>query len=130
MRTEGRHLLVEYHGCPSARLNDVGAVESILNDAAVAAGATVVQSAFHPFRPQGVSGVVILAESHLSVHTWPEAGYAAVDLYTCGAVDAEAAHVWMARALGARRSDLVWVDRGHLGAARSIAVRGDGGADP
>ncbi|MCA9543292.1 MAG: adenosylmethionine decarboxylase [Myxococcales bacterium] len=112
MDTQGTHLLAEYHGCPADALDDVKRVESILNDAAVAAGATVMQSAFHRFRPHGVSGVVILAESHLSVHTWPERGYAAVDLYTCGTVDAQAAHAWLARELRAERADLLWVERG------------------
>ena len=114
MDTHGKHLLAEYHGCPAEALDDVKRVETVLNEAAVAAGATVVQSAFHRFRPHGVSGVVILAESHLSVHTWPEAGYAAVDLYTCGAVDAQAAHALLARELRAARSDLMVVERGLL----------------
>ena len=56
----------------------------MMNAAATAARATIMESAFHRFEPQGVSGTVILAESHLSIHTWPEKGYAAMDFYTCG----------------------------------------------
>ncbi len=65
-------------------LSDIGAIESLMVAAAKKARATVMQSAFHRFEPQGVSGTVILAESHLSIHTWPEKGYAAMDFYTCG----------------------------------------------
>ncbi len=65
-------------------LSDVDGIHSMMIEAAKAANATVMQSAFHRFEPQGVSGTVILAESHLSIHTWPEKGYAAMDFYTCG----------------------------------------------
>ena len=65
-------------------LSDVDGIHSMMIRAAKAANATVMESAFHRFEPQGVSGTVILAESHLSIHTWPEKGYAAMDFYTCG----------------------------------------------
>jgi S-adenosylmethionine decarboxylase len=65
-------------------LSDVDGIQTMMIAAAKAARATVMQSAFHRFEPQGVSGTVILAESHLSIHTWPEKGYAAMDFYTCG----------------------------------------------
>jgi S-adenosylmethionine decarboxylase len=80
----GRHVLAEFFGCNSNILNNVTLIEQILKDAARACGATIVQSCFHLFNPYGVSGVVIIAESHLTVHTWPEAGYAALDFFTCG----------------------------------------------
>lgn len=80
----GLHLLLELYDCPAERLNDPAAVESAVRGAAADAGATIVQSAFHHFSPQGVSGVLIIAESHITMHTWPEKGYAAVDLFTCG----------------------------------------------
>ena len=73
-------------------------------DAANAAKATIMESAFHRFQPQGVSGTVILAESHLSIHTWPEKGYAAMDFYTCGDhTDPWQACEHAARVLGAKR---------------------------
>ncbi|HEY6450350.1 MAG TPA: adenosylmethionine decarboxylase, partial [Candidatus Cybelea sp.] len=65
-------------------LSDITGIAAMMNAAAKAAGATIMESAFHRFEPQGVSGTVILAESHLSIHTWPEMGYAAMDFYTCG----------------------------------------------
>lgn len=84
MNSLGRHILVELNGCSAETLNDVSAVEKGMIEAAENAGATVVQSTFHHFSPYGVSGVVVIQESHLAIHTWPEYGYAAVDLFTCG----------------------------------------------
>ncbi len=86
MKTEmlGRHILVEYYNCNSDILKDHKKIEELLNEAAVLSGATVVTSTFHHFNPWGVSGAVIISESHLTIHTWPEFGYAAVDLFTCG----------------------------------------------
>ncbi|GAA5116503.1 hypothetical protein GCM10023212_03240 [Luteolibacter yonseiensis] len=80
----GRHVLAELTGCPPEVLNDVRALETCFRDCAEKGGATLVSSHFHHFTPQGVSGVVVIAESHLTVHTWPEHGYAAVDVFTCG----------------------------------------------
>jgi S-adenosylmethionine decarboxylase len=74
----------EFSGCDPTLLSDVGGIHTMMIAAAKAARATVMESAFHRFEPQGVSGTVILAESHLSIHTWPEKGYAAMDFYTCG----------------------------------------------
>ena len=80
----GRHLLVEYYDCDPQVLNDCEALRSALEEAARVVGASIVQSAFHRFSPHGISGVLVISESHLAVHTWPEYGYAAVDLFTCG----------------------------------------------
>ena len=82
--TLGRHLLVEFYNCDQPILDDVSLVDLHMNEAARACGATVVTSNFHRFEPWGVSGVVVISESHLAIHTWPEHGYAAVDLFTCG----------------------------------------------
>ena len=90
MNALGRHVLAEVHGCEPQVLNDIGAVERIMVEAALNAGAEVREVAFHKFSPQGVSGVVVISESHLAVHTWPEHGYAAVDVFTCG----EAVNPW------------------------------------
>jgi S-adenosylmethionine decarboxylase len=84
MNALGRHVLAEVHGCEPQVLNDLGAVERIMVEAALNAGAEVREVAFHKFSPQGVSGVVVISESHLAVHTWPEHAYAAVDVFTCG----------------------------------------------
>ena len=84
MNALGRHILGEIHGCDANVLNDSTIVERIMVEAALKAGAEVREVAFHKFSPQGVSGVVVISESHLAVHTWPEHGYAAVDVFTCG----------------------------------------------
>lgn len=84
MKALGRQIVVEFYGCNQDTLNDVAAIKRSMRGAALAAGATIVQDAFHLFNPHGVSGVVVIAESHLAIHTWPEYGYAAVDLFTCG----------------------------------------------
>ncbi|OGV38997.1 MAG: S-adenosylmethionine decarboxylase proenzyme [Lentisphaerae bacterium GWF2_45_14] len=80
----GRHMTIEYYDCDHLVLNDPKKVEEIFINAAKESGATVLSSSFHSFEPQGVSGMVIIAESHFSVHAWPEHDYAAVDIFTCG----------------------------------------------
>ncbi len=80
----GRHVLAEIYGCDFDILNDINKVEEIMVNAALGAGAEVREVVFHKFSPQGVSGVVVISESHLAIHTWPELGYAAVDVFTCG----------------------------------------------
>jgi len=80
----GRHVLAEIYGCEFNILNDLKKVEEIMINAALEAGAEVRECVFHKFSPQGVSGVVVISESHLAIHTWPELGYAAVDVFTCG----------------------------------------------
>ncbi len=84
MKALGTHIVCELSGCDAAALTDVDAVREMMIGAAKASRATVMEVAFHRFEPHGVSGVVILAESHISIHTWPETGYAAMDFYTCG----------------------------------------------
>lgn len=84
MSALGRHILVEFFGCSSEILNEVVTIEQGMVAAAEKAGATVINSTFHHFSPYGVSGVVVIQESHLAIHTWPEFEYAAVDLFTCG----------------------------------------------
>jgi len=83
MQTLGRHLLIEYYECDEVLLADKERVRGILLEAARRARATIVTDVFHGFSPHGVSGVVVIAESHLAIHTWPEYGYAAVDVFTC-----------------------------------------------
>jgi S-adenosylmethionine decarboxylase len=87
LKTIGRHLIAEYYDCRRDLLDDVTTIRQAMLDAAGAIGATVLGENFHQFTPHGVSGTVVIAESHLSVHTWPENGYVAVDIYTCGGLD-------------------------------------------
>ncbi len=78
----GRHLLVEMKGC--SNLNDQDIIREMLKDAVDACNATLIGVEVHKFNPYGVSGIAIIGESHLSIHTWPEFGYAAIDIFTCG----------------------------------------------
>ena len=84
MKALGIHLLAELCDCDAVILDSVKDIETILVDAANESGATVLNHMFHKFFPQGVSGVVVIAESHIAIHTWPELNYAAVDVFTCG----------------------------------------------
>ncbi|MDB4521851.1 adenosylmethionine decarboxylase [Gammaproteobacteria bacterium] len=84
MRSLGHQIIAEFYDCNRDSLNDVNFIRAAMVAAAEEAGATIVTETFHHFSPHGVSGAVIIAESHLSIHTWPEYGYAAVDLFTCG----------------------------------------------
>jgi S-adenosylmethionine decarboxylase len=111
----GRHLLVELHECNKEALNDLGFLRKVMLDAAIDCGAVVLGDSFHRFSPQGVSGVVVIAESHLSIHTWPEYGYAAVDVFTCGtSVRPEKAAEVLVEKLGSRNHSLVGIPRGVL----------------
>ncbi len=101
MKTIGRHLIAEYYGCDARVLDNLESVKAHMISTAEAIGATVVGHAFHKFAPQGVSGAVVIAESHLSIHTWPEAGYVAVDIYTCGGLDPRVGFHYLGNALGA-----------------------------
>ncbi len=84
MSAMGRHILAEFYGCPAHLIDDVTGVEKEMVMAAKQAGAEVREAVFHEFSPQGLSGVVVISESHLTIHTWPELGYAAIDVFTCG----------------------------------------------
>jgi len=80
----GNHLLVELYNCETNVINDVLRIEELLLEAVRVSGATTLNSTFHKFSPHGVSGVVVISESHFSIHTWPEYGYCALDIFTCG----------------------------------------------
>ncbi|NJC25720.1 adenosylmethionine decarboxylase [Neolewinella antarctica] len=110
----GRHVLLELYDCDADLLKFPPDSERILLGAAAAMGATVMGSHFHAFPTHGVSGVVIIAESHLTVHTWPEHGYAAVDVFSCGVLDLEAGISYLTKAYGAKRTDQKVVERGLL----------------
>ncbi|MFN3329033.1 MAG: adenosylmethionine decarboxylase [Fervidobacterium pennivorans] len=84
MKSLGRHIIAEFYDCDKEILDNIDAIEFHMKQGAYETGATIVNSSFHRFLPYGVSGVVVISESHLTIHTWPEYGYAAVDLFTCG----------------------------------------------
>lgn len=115
MNALGKHLLLELKGCDDGVLNDISFLKETLLEAAVEAGATVLGESFHQFNPQGVSGVVVVAESHLFIHTWPEHGYVAADIFTCGnSVQPEKAAELLVRKLGAENHSIVELQRGIL----------------
>ncbi len=115
MKSLGRHVLVEFYGCDRDRLNSVELIENSMKEAALNSGATIVESVFHLFSPHGVSGVVVIAESHLAIHTWPEYQYAAVDLFTCGdSVDPWVAFEYLKEALKAETMFTMEMRRGQL----------------
>lgn len=82
--TMGRHVIAELSGCSKSYLCSVDYIKATLEEAVKLAGATIITSRFHQFSPIGVSGIILLSESHCSIHTWPEEQYAAIDIYTCG----------------------------------------------
>ncbi len=86
MKELGNHLIIELYGCNNEIINNKESVQEILLDAAQKAKVTVIDYKFHTFSPHGISGAIIIAESHISIHTWPEYGYCAVDIFTCGNV--------------------------------------------
>ena len=80
----GRHCILELYQCDHAKLNDEAFIRTTITSSAKIAGATLINLVTHSFNPQGVTGLALLAESHISIHTWPEIGYAAIDVFTCG----------------------------------------------
>lgn len=115
MHALGTHLLVELKNCNSKILNDLKKIEEILVTAAKEAKATIIESRFHKFSPFGISGVVVIAESHLTIHTWPEYGYAAVDIFTCGeTLQPSVAASYIVAKLQSKNPSLVEMKRGLL----------------
>jgi len=111
----GTHLLIEFYNCDKKVLDDEKSIERLFIKAAQKAKATVVEQVFHKFSPHGVSGVVVISESHLAVHTWPEYGYAAVDVFTCGTeIDPWIAQQVIRDGLKAESSTAMEMKRGSL----------------
>ncbi|PKK84175.1 MAG: S-adenosylmethionine decarboxylase proenzyme [candidate division Zixibacteria bacterium HGW-Zixibacteria-1] len=113
MKILGRHLVAEMADCNSKILNDIQLLEKEMKEAARVSGATVVKSTFHRYNPQGLSGIIVIAESHLSIHTWPEYGYAAIDCFTCGSsVDPWKALEYIKNALECKTVSAKEINRG------------------
>jgi S-adenosylmethionine decarboxylase proenzyme len=113
MKTLGRHILIEYYDCAPGVLDDLQFIENSMKEAAVRSGSTIVDSIFQRFVPHGISGVVVIAESHFAIHTWPEYGYAAVDLFTCGKnVNPWVAYQTLHEAFGAAEAETREIQRG------------------
>lgn len=115
MKALGKHFIIELYGCQAEVLDDKKLIESHFLEAANLSGATVIQPFFHQFSPHGVSGIIVIAESHFSVHTWPEYGYCALDIFTCGDdIDNEKALDYLVENLGAEHYSMMEIKRGLL----------------
>ncbi|UCG78868.1 MAG: S-adenosylmethionine decarboxylase proenzyme [Nitrospirota bacterium] len=113
MHALGSHLLVELRDCNREILKDLQKVTDAMVSAAQRAKATIVDVSFHEFNPFGISGMVVIAESHLSIHTWPEYGYAAVDIFTCGdVIKPEVAAQYLIEKFESRNPSIVEMKRG------------------
>jgi spermidine synthase len=109
----GQHLVIDLFGCDPEKISVVEDVEKVMIEAATAAHATIVAQKFHQFTPGGVSGALVLAESHLAIHTWPEVqGYCAIDIFTCGKTDNFAALEVLKTGFGAQGYVVVEIERG------------------
>jgi S-adenosylmethionine decarboxylase len=114
-RPAGVHLLADLHGVEPELLVSCEAIDALLRAAACAAGATILHSHFHSFGPQqGVTGVLLLAESHISIHTWPECGFAAADIFMCGDATPQLALDVIERALAPASRTVKTVERGAI----------------
>ena len=112
MSPQGVHFIVEVSGCGEA-ISDVSRLQDILVEAAKRANTQVWSVSFNRFPPNGVSGVVVISESHLSVHTWPEENYMALDIYTCGAKSMPFKAVeYVLEKIEAKRSHITEITRG------------------
>ncbi len=113
MDTYSRHCILELWDCDIDLLDDRELIEKLMVEAALEAGAEVREVAFHKFAPQGVSGVVVISESHLSIHTFPEQGYASIDVFTCGErINPHVAAYLIAEKLGSKKIYEMNLERG------------------
>lgn len=129
----GHHTLIELHGCEPSLLRDVAAVRSLMLEAVRQSGGTYVTDVFHHFSPLGVSGVVVIAESHATIHTWPEHGCAALDVFTCGESFRHGVFVSaMRKGLGAQHIQSRTFERGgpHHRLMPQPTIRPSAGAEP
>ena len=110
VRCAGVHLIIDLHGAKG--LNDIDLIERTLRRCVDAARATLLHIHLHHFQPTGVSGVAVLAESHISIHTWPDAGYAALDVFMCGKADPDACVPVLREAFQAERVEVNEILRG------------------
>lgn len=112
MDTLGQHIIAEFYECDSNIISSVEQVRKSLLNTANLIGTKIVQSHFHQFLPQGVSGVLVIAESHIAVHTWPESNYVAIDFYTCGNIDPIHGCKFLAEYFSAKEYRFIRVIRG------------------
>ena len=115
MKSLGKHFIIEFHDCDPTVLDGRDTLEAHFLEAARLSGATVIKPFFHQFSPHGVSGIIVIAESHFSIHTWPEYGYCAIDIFTCGEeIDNESALRYLQKELKAGHFTVMEIKRGLL----------------
>lgn len=107
----GKHFLLNLYGCTSTLLNNENFLIDLIESAAISSGATVLRTVSHKFDPQGVTAICLLSESHISVHTWPEEGKAAIDCYTCGSTDPKIGCDMMINSLNPTEYKLTYIQR-------------------
>lgn len=112
MTIEGKHIIIDGFECNSLHLNNIAFLENLCKKAALDAGMEILHSYFHQFQPQGITGVLVLSTSHLSIHTWPEEKYASFDIYTCGDSDLTAPVNLLLKELSAQKAMVYSIDRG------------------
>jgi S-adenosylmethionine decarboxylase proenzyme len=109
---EGKHIIIDAFECDSSLLNNMTYLEQLLAKVAQDAGMEVLYSYFHQFNPQGITGMLILSTSHISIHTWPEEGYASIDFYTCGEQDSMDQVESLVKGLSSKRAMIYSISRG------------------
>tara|TARA_R100001480_G_scaffold54373_2_gene67432 strand:- start:517 stop:843 length:327 start_codon:yes stop_codon:yes gene_type:complete len=107
----GKHFILNLYECPFERLDNEGFIRRLLYETTKQCKATLLNLAAHKFEPQGVTGFALLAESHISIHTWPETGQAAVDIYTCGDCDPQLGCDFIISELKSGRNTLQVIER-------------------
>lgn len=127
MNALGKHVIAEFYECDYETINNHELVEDIMLKSVDLSGATTIKSVFHRFSPYGVSGVVVVSESHFAIHTWPEYGYCAVDVFTCGdLIDNQAALDYLKEKFGSKNVSVVEMKRGVLNLGVDLHHKPDG----
>ncbi len=108
----GRHFLAEFYGCSTETLNDQDRIAGIMTRSLEISNATIIKPFFHKFSPHGISGIIVIAESHLAIHTWPEFRFASVDLFSCGDFDFTGSLKFIRDGLGSEKYSIISINRG------------------
>lgn len=119
----GIQTTIDFYGCDSKKINSVAFIEDVLKTAAKKMNLTVVNTTIHSFSPIGISGVIIIEESHLAIHTWPEYNYVALDFFTCNqAYELEEGINWLKKMFEAEKTDISSEKRGNIQKARKYML--------
>ncbi len=121
MNALGKHSIIELYDCDREIINNQELVETIMIEAVKISGATLVKTVFHKFSPHGITGIAVVAESHFAIHTWPEYGYCALDIFTCGdLIDNHLAIEYFRNKLIAKNISVVEMERGVLDIGKKL----------